>query len=75
VSTKTAIPSCAVACDDARLDRLLTQHEVTNLTSLSKRSIYRLLATGKFPRPVRVSQRRVAWQASAIAAWQRGISG
>lgn len=43
--------------------------QVSQATTLSKASIYRLLALGKFPAPVKIGERRVAWRASDIAAW------
>ena len=49
--------------------RLLRRQEVEELTGLSRASIYRLMRSGRFPLPVRVSASAVRWKASDIAAW------
>jgi prophage regulatory protein len=43
--------------------------KVTALTTLSKSTIYRLIKTGSFPRPVRLSRMRVAWRQTDIEAF------
>ena len=50
-------------------DRLLRRREVEELTGLSRASIYRLMRSGSFPLPVRVSATAVRWKASDITAW------
>ena len=50
-------------------DRLLRRREVEELTGLSRASIYRLMRSGSFPLPVRVSATAVRWKASDIAVW------
>ena len=50
-------------------DRLLRRREVEELTGLSRASIYRLMRSGRFPLPVRVSDTAVRWKASDITAW------
>lgn len=49
--------------------QLIALPEVRNLTSLSKTVIYALMKEGRFPRPVRISPRRVAWRLSEVRAW------
>jgi prophage regulatory protein len=51
------------------LERLLRISSVMEVTSLSKASIYRKLAEGTFPAPLKIGKSRVAWRQSAIAAW------
>ena len=51
------------------LKRLISLKDVERLTSLKKSSIYSLIAKGRFPRPVKVSVRRVAWLASEVQTW------
>ncbi|MDR2875964.1 MAG: AlpA family phage regulatory protein [Methylobacillus sp.] len=36
---------------------------------LSKSSIWRLVSVGKFPRPVKLSERCTAWRAEDVRAW------
>ncbi|MDX5300097.1 MAG: AlpA family phage regulatory protein [Gammaproteobacteria bacterium] len=43
--------------------------QVTDVTTLSKASIYRLLRDRKFPAPVRIGERRVAWRLSDVMGW------
>ena len=50
-------------------DRLMRRREVEELTGLSRASIYRLMGSGGFPRPVRVSDTAVRWKASDISIW------
>lgn len=49
--------------------RMLRIHEVTLLTGLSRASVYRLAAEGKFPAGVKLSLRSTAWPGQAVAAW------
>ena len=46
--------------------RLLRLNEVTRLTSLSKSSIYRLEAIGRFPTRVRLGDRASGWFESEV---------
>ena len=48
---------------------LLKRAEVERRTSFSKAYIYRLVSEGKFPRPVRLAARRVAWRSDEIDQW------
>ena len=43
--------------------------EVCQLTSLSARSILRLREAGLFPKPAKLSTRRIGWLKSVIHAW------
>lgn len=42
---------------------------VEAMTGLSRSSIYAMMDTGDFPRPVRIGKRAVAWPQSAIESW------
>lgn len=53
--------------------KLLRRQQVEELTGLSRASIYRLIADGDFPRPVRVSSAGVRWRSSDIAAWIQSL--
>lgn len=48
---------------------LLPRRVVEDLTSLSRSSLYRLMKTGEFPQPVRVSTNRVAWREGDVKLW------
>jgi prophage regulatory protein len=51
--------------------KILRRPAVEALTGLSKPDIYELIAAGSFPRPVKLSAKRVGWLASEIEGWQR----
>ena len=49
--------------------RILRLREVQQQTRLSKATIYRLLRSGAFPRPIRLSERAVGWRTEEIDEW------
>jgi len=49
--------------------RMLRRREVERLTALSRSSLYALMQEGRFPRPVRIGSRAVAWPAPAVRQW------
>jgi prophage regulatory protein len=53
-------------------DRFLSPNRVAELTSLHRASIYRKVAAGEFPAPIRVSERRIAFKESEVRAWMAG---
>jgi prophage regulatory protein len=42
---------------------------VTRMTGLGRSTIYRLVAQDKFPSPVRLANRAVAWRRSDLERW------
>ncbi len=48
---------------------LLTIDEVVHLLRISRSTIYKRRQAGDFPAPVRVSPRRILWQADELEAW------
>lgn len=48
---------------------LETLKRVRRRVGLSRSSIYRLIASGKFPRPAKLSERAIAWDSREIDAW------
>jgi predicted DNA-binding transcriptional regulator AlpA len=49
--------------------KILRRREVQNLTGLPTSSLYQLIANAEFPRPVKLSARRVGWLASEVKSW------
>ena len=49
--------------------RILRRREVSQLVSLSLATLYRMIARGEFPRPVRLSPRLTGWRSDEIDAW------
>lgn len=50
-------------------DRLLRRPEVEAMTGLSRASLYRYLAEGRFVRPYRVGKAAVRWRYSDVLQW------
>ena len=49
------------------IDRHLRRPAVEEATGLSRSAIYSLMSEGKFPKPVKLTSKAVAWPESAIA--------
>jgi len=49
--------------------RLLRRFDVENLTGLARSTIYAAIAEGKFPAPVKIGPRAVAWRESDVRKW------
>ena len=50
-------------------DPLLLPDEVRARVRLSEPTIYRLRRAGRFPAPLRLGPKRIAWRESEIEAW------
>ena len=50
--------------------RIVRRHEVSKLTGLAKATIYKKVADGSFPAPIRLGARSVGWHLSDIVGWQ-----
>ncbi len=50
-------------------ERLLRMAQVTAMLGISRATIYRYVASGKMPKPIKLSARCVAWKASVISDW------
>jgi prophage regulatory protein len=48
---------------------LLLASEVMELVRLRRSELYRQLGLGRFPPPVRLGERRVAWRQSDVERW------
>ena len=49
--------------------RILRLREVQQQIRLSKATIYRLLGSGAFPRPILLGERAVGWRTEEIDEW------
>ena len=49
----------------------LKRRAVSERTTFSRSTIYRLIAEGKFPPPVKLADRAVAWRLADIEAWEQ----
>jgi prophage regulatory protein len=48
---------------------LLKRRQVETATGLSRSSIYKQISLGKFPSPVKLTAKAVAWRTEDIATW------
>lgn len=53
--------------------RILRLPEVLQMTGLSRSQIYRMVADGRFPRPIRLSEQAVGWREEDIQAWMESL--
>jgi prophage regulatory protein len=54
-------------------DTMLRIGEVIRLTGISGSTIKRMVVDGRFPKPLRLSPRRIGWQARDVKAWVRQL--
>ena len=50
-------------------EALLPLAEVERRCAIRRSTIYKLMATGEFPRPVRIGSKAVRWRATDLAIW------
>ncbi len=48
---------------------LLTVEQVAKRLSVSARTVWRMLARGTLPQPIRYSRKLVRWKSTDLAAW------
>jgi prophage regulatory protein len=53
----------------AKAKRLIRRSEVEALTGLRRSTIYNHIKTGRFPPPVKLGSRSVAWLEHEVGAW------
>ena len=49
--------------------RLLRRPAVQQMTTLPRSTLYRFVKEGKFPKPIRLGPRYVAWLLADVEAW------
>ena len=52
--------------------RIIRRDEVSKLTGLARATIYKKVADGSFPAPIRLGARSVGWRLSDVIAWLAG---
>lgn len=50
--------------------RILRRDEVERATGLPRSTLYAFMSQGRFPRPIKISEKSVGWLGTEIAAWQ-----
>jgi prophage regulatory protein len=48
---------------------LLARQAVQSKTTLSRSSLYAMIARGEFPAPIKITGRRVAWTETSVDDW------
>lgn len=51
------------------MEKLYRMDEVTQLTGLGKRTIYKLMAADRFPKPVKLTSKTVGWRDGDLTRW------
>ena len=67
--TRPTVITLAASAPPELLDRFMGIKEVSELTGLTKATIYRYVNGGTFPRPIPLGGRRVAWLLSELQDW------
>ena len=55
-------------------ERMYKLAEVSEITGLSRCTIYRNVESGHFPPPQYITKARIAWSESVLQAWFDGLS-
>jgi prophage regulatory protein len=57
---------------EARASAFVRLAAVIHMTGLGRTTIYRLMAQDKFPSPVRLAKRAIAWRRIDLEKWSAG---
>ena len=63
------VTSTATENSEANTLLFLRMRAVTRMTGMGRSTIYRLVAQDKFPSPVRLANRAVAWRRTDLERW------
>lgn len=51
------------------LERLIGRKEVLILIGISNATLWRWIKAGRFPAPLKIGNKKVAWRSSILATW------
>ena len=51
------------------LERLIGRKEVLILIGISNATLWRWIKAGRFPAPLKIGKKKVAWRSSVLAHW------
>ena len=57
------------------LPQIFRRKDLEERLKLSRSSIYAMMATGKFPKPIRLGRRAVGWLSGDIEKWLQDLQG
>ncbi len=60
---------CFLKAQTMTLDRYIRIKELAMMLGISKQTIYRLIAQGKFPQQIKLTERTSVWRLSTIEQW------
>lgn len=63
-----------ITAQQQAIDYLLPRKTVEKMSGLSRATIYRLIKSGKFPRPLSIGTGSVRWRQSEVIAWQKSLN-
>ena len=67
---ETQIPMDGLASPAAPpLERLIGRKEVLMLIGISNATLWRWIKAGRFPAPMKIGKKKVAWRSSVLALW------
>ena len=70
MQTKAQASAQTISAEKERSHRrALRIHQVLETTGISRTHLYRLVQAGKFPKPIKLSERVSAWDEAAVDAW------
>ena len=55
------------------MSELLTIEDVMERTTLGRSTIYANIKDGTFPKPMKISKRKIRWTTEDINAWVQGL--
>ncbi|MDB2520397.1 AlpA family transcriptional regulator [Planktomarina temperata] len=57
------------------LPQIFRRKDLEERLKLSRSSIYAMMATGEFPKPIRLGRRAVGWLSGDIEKWLQDLQG
>jgi prophage regulatory protein len=68
VETHT-LPEGVTTSAPPALERLIGRKEVLILIGISNATLWRWIKAGRFPAPMKIGKKKVAWRSSVLATW------
>ena len=55
------------------MEKLIGVKEICEKLGLSRTTLWKMRSRGSFPKPVQISERRIAWTESSVNRWWKGL--
>ena len=69
LDTQTPMDGLASPAAPPPLERLIGRKEVLILIGISNATLWRWIKAGRFPAPMKIGKKKVAWRSSVLAHW------